>query len=87
MSKLLHFITSFASSAELRVLSQEELRVKMELDGLSDAEISAILSGDKARIAQLVKSAGDIVCCIIAPDQPEEEPLEEDVPAPERESA
>lgn len=78
MSNLLSFITSFGSSAELRSLSPEQLRERMEQQGLSAEEISVILSGDRAAIATMVKTSGDIVCCIL-PDSPDDkEPDQED---------
>lgn len=78
MSNLLSFITSFGSSAELRSLSPEQLRERMEQQGLSAEEISVILSGDRAAIATMVKTSGDIVCCIL-PDKPDDkEPDDED---------
>lgn len=78
MSNLLSFITSFGSSAELRSLSPEQLRERMEQQGLSTEEISVILSGDRAAIATMVKTSGDIVCCIL-PDSPDDkEPDQED---------
>lgn len=78
MSNLLSFITSFGSSAELRSLSPEQLSERMEQQGLSAEEISVILSGDRAAIATMVKTSGDIVCCIL-PDKPDDqEPDDED---------
>jgi hypothetical protein len=72
MSSLLSFISSFGSSAELRSLSPEQLRERMEQQGLSAEEISVILSGDRAAIANMVKTSGDIVCCVL-PDTPDDE--------------
>lgn len=79
MSNLLSFITSFGSSAELRSLNTEELRQRMEQLGLTEQEIQVILSGDRNAITTLVKTSGDIVCCIIpqTPDE-EDEPEEDD---------
>ncbi len=78
MSNLLSFITSFGSSAQLRSLSPEQLRECMEQQGLSAEEISVILSGDRSAIATMVRTSGDIVCCIL-PDKPDDqEPDDED---------
>lgn len=72
MHDLLSFITSFGSSAELRSLSHEQLRERMEQQGLTAEEISVILSGDRKAIATMVKTSGDIVCCVL-PDKPDDE--------------
>lgn len=82
MSNLLSFITSFGSSAQLRSLSPEQLRERMEQQGLSAEEISVILSGDRAAIATMVKTSGDIVCCIVpdSPDEEDESPEKDDQP-------
>jgi hypothetical protein len=78
MSNLLNFITSFGSSAELRSLNPEQLRERMEQQGLTAEEINVILSGDRSAIATMVKTNGDIVCCVV-PDKPDdEEPDEEE---------
>jgi len=78
MSNLLNFITSFGSSAELRSLTPEQLRERMEQQGLGVEEINVILSGDRSAIATMVKTNGDIVCCVV-PDKPDdEEPDEEE---------
>lgn len=78
MSNLLSFITSFGSSAELRSLSPEQLSERMEQQGLSAEEISVILSGDRAAIATMVKTSGDIVCCIVPETPDDKEPEDED---------
>lgn len=65
MSNLLSFISSFGSSAELRSLSPEQLRQRMQQQGLTEQEINVVLSGDRAAIATLVKTNGDIACCIL----------------------
>jgi hypothetical protein len=78
MSNLLSFITSFGSSAELRSLSTEQLRERMEQQGLTEQEIQVILSGDRKAIATMVKTNGDIFCCVL-PDKPDdEEPTDDD---------
>lgn len=78
MSNLLSFISSFGSSAELRSLSTAELRQRMEQQGLTEQEIQVILSGDRNAIVTLVKTSGDIVCCVIPQTPDEEEPEEDD---------
>lgn len=78
MSNLLSFITSFGSSAELRSLSPEQLRERMEQQGLTEQEISVILSGDRAAIATMVKTSGDIVCCVVPEKPDDQEPDDED---------
>jgi hypothetical protein len=78
MSNLLSFITSFGSSAELRSLSSEQLRERMEQQGLTEQEISVILSGDRSAIAALVKTNGDIVCCVVPEKPDDQEPADED---------
>ncbi|RVT45588.1 hypothetical protein EMM73_12840 [Rheinheimera sediminis] len=72
MSNLLSFITSFGSSAELRSLNPEQLRERMEQQGLTEQQISVILSGDRNAIATMVKTSGDIVCCVL-PDKPDDQ--------------
>lgn len=74
MSNLLNFITSFGSSAQLRSLSPEQLRERMEQQGLTEQEIRVILSGDRNAIAKLVKTNGDIVCCVVPETPDDEEP-------------
>ncbi len=70
MSNLLSFISSFGSSAELRSLSPEQLREHMQQQGLTAQEINVVLSGDRTAIATMVKTSGDITCCVVPP-QPE----------------
>lgn len=45
----------------------------MEQQGLTEQEIQVILSGDRNAIAALVKTSGDIVCCVVQaePDKKE----------------
>jgi hypothetical protein len=80
MSSFLSFITSFGSSAELRSLSPEQLRERMQQQGLTEQEISVILSGDRSAIATMVKTSRDIVCLILPtePDKKENEDESED---------
>lgn len=88
MSRLLSFISSFGSSAELRSLSPELLRQRMEQQGLTEQEIQLILSGDRKAIATLVKTSGDIVCCITHPTpDDEDEPDQEEQPEDENKKA
>ncbi len=77
MTNLLSFISSFGSSAELRALDPAALRARMEAAGLTGQEIAVILSGDRNAIAQMVKTSGDIVCCIL-PDNPDDEEQDDD---------
>ena len=67
MSNLLNFISSFGSSAELRSLSAEALQHRMQQEGLTAQEIEVLLSGNSAAVASLVRTSGDIVCCILPP--------------------
>ncbi len=78
MSNLLSFITSFGSSAQLRSLSPEQLRERMEQQGLTKQEMNVILSGDRNAIATMVKTSGDIVCCVVPEKPDDEEPDEEE---------
>lgn len=77
MTNLLSFISSFGSSAELRALDPAALRARMEAAGLTEQEIAVILSGDRNAIAQMVKTSGDIVCCVV-PETPEDDEDEQD---------
>ncbi len=77
MTNLLSFISSFGSSAELRALDPAALRARMEAAGLTGQEIAVILSGDRNAIAQMVKTSGDIVCCVV-PETPEDDEDEQD---------
>ncbi len=77
MTNLLSFISSFGSSAELRALDPAALRIRMEAAGLTEQEIVVILSGDRNAIAQMVKTSGDIVCCVV-PETPEDDEDEQD---------
>ncbi|MDX1571623.1 MAG: hypothetical protein R3200_14175 [Xanthomonadales bacterium] len=77
MSNLLSFITSFGSSAELRSLSEEELRAIMAEHGLSREEQEAILSGDATRITEIARTPGDIKCCV-APQEPDDDEDDEE---------
>lgn len=68
MSNLLSFISSFGSSAELRSLSPEQLRDRMQQQGLTQQEINVVLSGDRNAVATMVKTSGDIRCCVVPPE-------------------
>lgn len=70
MDHLLKFISTFATSAELRSLSTSKLKDRMIECGLSSEEMNAILSGNKDELARMMRTSGDIVCCVIAPEQP-----------------
>ena len=78
MSNLLNFISSFGSSAELRSLTPDALRQKMVQCELTEQEIAVILAGDRNAVAQLVRTSGDIVCCVVPEKPDDEEPAEQD---------
>jgi len=80
MSHLLNFISSFGSSAELRTLPVAELRQRMQAFGLTAQEITVFLSGDRHAVAEMLKTSGDIVCCIV-PEQPVTPPTPDEEPA------
>lgn len=82
MDPLLRFISQFGSSAELRSLSAVELRQAMQDAGLSEEAMAAILTGNRADLTQLLRTSGDIVCCIL-PEQPDEEEPEQEGDVPE----
>lgn len=69
MSQMLNFISSFGSSAELRSLPVAELTARMQAFGLNAAEIQVLLSGDRHAVAEMMKTSGDIVCCVV-PEKP-----------------
>ena len=78
MSNLLSFISSFGSSAELRSLNPEQLRERMQQQGLTEQEINVVLSGDRTAIATMVKTNGDIACCILPPKPDKQEAVDND---------
>lgn len=83
MSHLLNFISSFGSSAELRTMPVAQLRQQMQAFGLSAAEIAVFLSGDRHAVAEMLKTSGDIVCCIV-PEQPVTPPQPDQPPTPSK---
>lgn len=76
-NKMLDFVSKLGSSARLRAMSDAELKAEMDAAELPQELQHAILSRDTDALVKVLRTSGDIVCCV-APDKPDEDEQEDE---------
>lgn len=78
MKNVINFLERLGKDAQLKNLSAEQLSEMVNDTQLSDAVRLALQEGNVAELEQLLDTRHKIICYVVAPTEPEQQPSEDE---------